>query len=34
MGIKRTFSDQQLHYLNMLSRQHPTVQSASAEVHT
>ena len=32
MGIKRTFSDQQLHYLNMLSRQHPTVQSASAEI--
>ena len=32
MGIKRTFSSEQLHYLNMLSRQYPTVHSASAQI--
>jgi len=32
MGIKRTFSDQQLRYLTMLSKQYPTLQAASAEI--
>ena len=32
MAIKRTFSDEQLRYLNMLSKQYPTLQSASAQI--
>ena len=32
MGTKRTFSDEQLRYLSMLSKQYPTVQSASAQI--
>jgi len=32
MGVKRIFSSDQLRYLNMLSKQYPTVQSASAEI--
>jgi len=32
MGGKRLFTGEQLRYLSMLSRQYPTVQSASAEI--
>ena len=32
MSIKRTFTNEQLHYLNVLSRQYPTVQAASTEI--
>ena len=32
MSDKRNFSVEQLHYLNVLSRQYPTVQSASTEI--
>ena len=32
MGTKRIFSDDQLRYLTMLSKQYPTVQAASTEI--
>ena len=32
MNISRTFTPQELRYLNMLSRQYPTVQAASTEI--
>ena len=32
MNVKRSFSDQQLHYLQLLSKQYPTVQAAGTEI--
>ena len=32
MNVSRTFTPQELRYLNMLSRQYPTVQAASTEI--
>ena len=32
MDYKRTFNQEQLHYLRLLSRQYPTVQAAGTEI--
>ena len=32
MQTKATFSSEQLHYLRLLSKQYPTVQSAGSEI--
>ena len=32
MDTKRVFTDEQLHYLRLLSKQYPTLQEAGSEI--